>query len=126
MKMTAVEKQKLPGEAYSDKIRARFWITGNQGAYIGIGRATLLVKIQETGSINAAAKSMKMSYKRAWGLVEEMNHMFSEPLVVKVHGGKSGGGTVLTEKGEHAVRAFFEFESKLKKFLEAESRVLDL
>ena len=50
-------------------------------AMLGPGKADLLHLIQQTGSISAAGKSMNMSYKRAWMLVEEMNAAFHEPLV---------------------------------------------
>lgn len=117
---------KLPGDGYSEHIRARFWITGEKGAYVGIGRITLLEKIDEVGSINRAAKEMQMSYKKAWKLIEEMNQMFSEPLVLKEHGGKAGGGTQVTEKGQAVIRAFRQLETKFQRFLEQESADLDL
>ena len=48
---------------------------------IGPGKADILEGIRDTGSIAAAGRRMKMSYKRAWLLVETMNAFFSEPLV---------------------------------------------
>src|SRR5438034_10021424 len=48
---------------------------------IGPGRADLLGAIARTGSISAAAREMKMSYRRAWLLVEAMNVAFRRPLV---------------------------------------------
>lgn len=123
--MSSVEN-KLPGEAYSDNIRARFWVMGKDSVYLGIGRVTLLEKIDELGSINRAAKEMSMSYKKAWKLIEDLNRMFDEPLVVKEKGGRSGGGTRLTEKGQLAIQQFRAFEKKLTLFLEAESALLEL
>lgn len=123
--MSSVEN-KLPGEAYSDNIRARFWVMGKDSVYLGIGRVTLLEKIDELGSINRAAKEMSMSYKKAWKLIEDLNRMFDEPLVVKAQGGRSGGGTRLTEKGQLAIQQFRAFEKKLTLFLEAESALLEL
>lgn len=111
---------KLPGEDYAEKINARFWLTGNN-TYLGIGRVTLLENIAETGSISAAAKKMKMSYKKAWILIEDMNKIFKEPLVVREKGGKDGGGTHLTAKGQETVLYFRELERKLKQFLINES-----
>ncbi|MDG4811695.1 LysR family transcriptional regulator [Hydrogenovibrio sp. 3SP14C1] len=115
---------KLPGEGYAQNIRARFWLTGKSGAYAGIGRITLLEKIHERGSINQAAKEMQMSYKKAWKLIDEMNQMFDEPLVLKEHGGKSGGGTQLTSKGRWVVAEFRQLEKKLIAFLQKESEKL--
>lgn len=121
----ALDEVKLPGENYSEFIRARFWLTGQNGAYVGIGRITLLEKIDQFGSINQAAKEMKMSYKKAWKLVDEMNQMFTQPLVHKVHGGISGGGTQLTEKGIQVIQDFRMLEEKLITFLQIESAHLE-
>ena len=66
---------------------------------LGPGKAELLERIRETGSISAAGRGMGMSYKRAWMLVEEMNAAFREPLVESVRGGPGGGGAALTEAG---------------------------
>lgn len=117
-------KNKLPGEAYSKNIRARFWITGEHSGYVGIGRIELLEKIGEFGSMNKAAKSMGMSYKKAWKLVQELNDMYNEPLVVKEVGGKSGGGSQLTAKGNKLVANFRQLEVDLQQFLEQASKKL--
>src|SRR5256885_14746234 len=59
---------------------------------IGPGKAALLAGIARTGSISAAAREMKMSYRRAWLLVEAMNSAFRRPLVETLTGGGRGGG----------------------------------
>ncbi|MFV0512559.1 MAG: winged helix-turn-helix domain-containing protein [Jhaorihella sp.] len=66
---------------------------------MGPGKADLLELIRDTGSISAAGRAMKMSYKRAWSLVETLNTMFRAPLVEPVRGGAGGGGARLTETG---------------------------
>jgi len=66
---------------------------------LGPGKAELLERIQQTGSIAAAGRSMAMSYKRAWMLVETMNAAFCEPLVASSRGGAKGGGAYLTDTG---------------------------
>ena len=116
---------KLPGEHYAEKINARFWLTGN-GTYLGIGRITLLENIVETGSISRAAKKMKMSYKKAWSLIEGMNKIYDEPLVVREKGGKDGGGTHLTNKGQQVILHFRTLEDKLTQFLITESNKITL
>jgi molybdate transport system regulatory protein len=112
---------KLPGESYSEWIRARFWLTDDSGSYVGIGRITLLEEIQKTGSINQAAKAMNMSYKKAWKLVDEMNRLLDQPLVIKAQGGKAGGGTILTPEGLWVLEQFRAIEQRLQKFLQDES-----
>ncbi|GAB6070958.1 hypothetical protein JCM30760_20550 [Thiomicrorhabdus hydrogeniphila] len=117
--------QKLPGEAYSKNIRARFWITGKKPGYIGIGRIELLEKIHQLGSMSKAAKSMGMSYKKAWKLIEELNGMYEEPLIVKVKGGKAGGGSELTEKGKAVIAEFKRIEQRITVLLEELSESID-
>ena len=111
------DENKLPGEAYSKKIRARFWIVGEQESYVGIGRIELLERIDQLGSINQAAKSMSMSYKKAWKLIQELNGMYEVPLIVKEVGGKSGGGSVVTEQGKQLIISFRKIELEMQKFL---------
>jgi molybdate transport system regulatory protein len=74
---------------------------------IGPGKADLLEHIVDTGSIAAAGRRMSMSYRRAWLLVDEMNHMFKMPVVTTAKGGKGGGGgAVLTELGQDVLKRY--------------------
>lgn len=79
--------------------QARLRIHFDAGTMLGPGKADLLQGIQETGSISAAGRRMGMSYKRAWTLIDTLNHSFREPLVISAAGGKSGGGASLTPLG---------------------------
>lgn len=84
---------------------ARLWIklTLPGIGQIGPGKVDLLRRIGEQRSIAAAARSMNMSYRRAWLLVDELNKLFSEPLVAKWQGGKSQGGASLTALGQKLI-----------------------
>jgi len=73
---------------------------------IGPGKADLLTAIADTGSISAAARSMRMSYRRAWLLVRTMNTCFTRPLVEAVKGGKTGGGAQLTSTGREVLALY--------------------
>ncbi len=73
---------------------------------IGPGKIELLRQIGAHQSIAAAARAMNMSYRRAWLLVQELNTLFSRPLVAKWLGGKSRGGATLTPAGEQLVSAY--------------------
>lgn len=81
-------------------------ITLAPGVAFGPGKADLLAGIRETGSIAAAGRAMRMSYKRAWQLVEELNGSFREPLVEAAKGGAGGGGARLTPTGEAVLRHY--------------------
>ena len=60
------------------RLRLRLILPG--GLMLGPGKADLLAAIRDTGSIAAAGRSMGMSYKRAWMLVETLNAGFRTPL----------------------------------------------
>ncbi len=79
---------------------------------IGPGKADLLEAIQRTGSISAAGRELKMSYRRAWLLVDTMNRCFQQPLVETSTGGASGGGALVTELGRDVLRRFRTIEHK--------------
>jgi molybdate transport system regulatory protein len=53
---------------------------------------------------------MKMSYMRAWSLVQTMNRCFKEPLVIAAHGGEGGGGAALTETGRKVLALYRQME----------------
>ncbi|MBK0371066.1 winged helix-turn-helix domain-containing protein [Flavobacterium agrisoli] len=101
-------------------VEVRVWIQEAQGPFLGIGKIWLLENIQKTGSITNAAKEMKMAYRQAWQLVQEMNERSESPLVEKLLGGKGGGGARLTEAGIKAIQTFYEIEKRIKAFAETE------
>ena len=84
---------------------------GNSYA-MGPGKADLLEAIHATGSISAAGRSLGMSYRRAWLLVDEMNHAFSMPLVEAHLGGAGGGGARVTDLGHEALRRYRELQDQ--------------
>lgn len=78
---------------------------------IGPGKADLLQAIEQTGSISAAARSMGMSYRRAWLLIDTMNQCFREAVVDTATGGKGGGGAQITPFGKAALRSYRAMEA---------------
>lgn len=98
----------MPDQPARPKLRLR--ILFGEDAMLGPGKADLLEAIQQTGSISAAGRAMSMSYKRAWGLVDEMNQAFRDPLVASARGGARGGGAQLTEAGEQVLEHFRKLE----------------
>jgi molybdate transport system regulatory protein len=80
---------------------------------LGPGKIRLLELIGSTGSISAAGREMKMSYRRAWTLVNELNEMFAEPVVEAHPGGSHGGGASLTVAGREVVRRYRAIESNV-------------
>ncbi|KIA94822.1 MULTISPECIES: winged helix-turn-helix domain-containing protein [unclassified Flavobacterium] len=112
------------GDKKKYSIEVRLWIEEAEGPFLGIGKIWLLENIKKTGSITNAAKEMKMAYRQAWQLVEEMNQRAESPLVEKLLGGKGGGGARLTEAGETAITVFYEIEKRIKDFAQKEAQNL--
>lgn len=81
-------------------------------AALGPGKVDLLQAIERCGSITAAAKDQGMSYRRAWGLLEELNHALAEPVVGTSFGGARGGGASLTATGRAVIDIYRRIESK--------------
>ena len=78
---------------------------------VGPGKVTLLEAIAETGSITAAAKSLDMSYRRAWMLLDELNRALKTPAVDSAKGGQHGGGSALTETGRELIELYRRVEA---------------
>lgn len=97
------------------KIRFRLRIALGDDIAIGPGKVDLLAAIGVAGSISAAAKSLGMSYRRAWLLVDTMNRCFETPVVTAEAGGARGGGARLTAVGAEVVRRYRSIESRAAK-----------
>ncbi len=108
------------------RLHGRVWIEGPEGTFLGYGRVTLLERIREHGSISAAARSMNMSYRHAWDLVDSMNRQAPAPLVVSQTGGRGGGGARLTSTGEAAIALFKSAWDDFKAFEKTRSQGIHL
>ena len=107
-------------------VRGRIWVETGKGAYLGVGRIELLIKIDELGSITKAAKAMKMSYRQAWELIDSMNKKSKTPLVISQSGGKGGGGAEITKTGKKAIQKFIDLNETFKEFLQQRSEKFKL
>ncbi len=92
--------------------RAHLTLRVDFGPYgaLGPGKIKLLELIGEHGSITAAGRSMDMSYRRAWLLVDNINAMFGESAVAKQHGGSGGGRAALTKFGLKLIAHYRDME----------------
>jgi molybdate transport system regulatory protein len=66
----------------------------------------LLNEVSKEQSIVAASRNMGISYRKAWGLLREIEYVLGFQLVGKHRGGKSGGKTDLTTEGTELVNAY--------------------
>ena len=97
-------------------------VLGTRGPAMGPGKADLIERIAESGSISAAARGMGMSYRRAWQLVEALNAACVEPVVITAIGGRRGGGAQVTEFGRRLVRSYRSMEDKASAAIEPDLR----
>lgn len=81
--------------------------------FFGPGICELLEKIRETGSIQAAAAAMEMSYTKAWRILNRAEREMGIPLIERQSGGKKGGSSTLTEAGDRAIRDYRAMEARL-------------
>ncbi len=102
------------------KIKSRIWIESEDNVLLGEGRVHLLKAIQETGSLSKAAKSLNISYKKAWQMLDAVNKSAKKPVTINSIGGKGGGGAELTEYGQSLVKAFDDINRNCWKFLDNE------
>jgi molybdate transport system regulatory protein len=94
------------------------WLSAGGETLAGAARIALLAAIRETGSITGAAKAVGISYKAAWDAIDAMNNLAGVALVVRATGGKGGGGTTLTPRGERLIETFRAIEREHRKFIE--------
>jgi molybdate transport system regulatory protein len=92
---------------------------------IGPGKADLLEAIANSGSISAAARTLDMSYRRAWLLVDTMNRCFRAPVVAAATGGKGGGGAQITAFGLRVLASYRRMETGALKAIAKDVRHLE-
>lgn len=101
-------------------IKSRIWIESDGNMLLGEGRMQLLKAIEETGSLSKAAKSLNLSYKKAWHLLDSINKSAKRPATINTIGGKGGGGAQLTDYGKSLITTFDEINKNCWKFLDSQ------
>jgi molybdate transport system regulatory protein len=84
----------------------------------------LLKAIQQTGSLNQAAKQLGLSYKGAWQILERTNNSSPKILITTATGGSKGGGSCLTDAGLALLALFIDLEQQHRLFLQQLNRKL--
>src|SRR5215831_21157656 len=108
------------------KAQAQFHLRVVKGSTraIGPGKIALLEAIRDTGSISAAARKLRMSYRRAWMLVDDLNHRLSKPVVLAMPGGRDGGGTRLSPTGLKHIALYRDIEQRALRHTASSARAL--
>jgi 8-oxo-dGTP diphosphatase len=90
-------------------LKLKIWLVDGDRFIVSDGRASLLRKIEEHGSMSKAAKEMGMSYRHAWEVLQRISENAGGDVVSSTRGGRDGGVTQLTRLGETVLR---EYDSK--------------
>ncbi|MER3420826.1 MAG: ModE family transcriptional regulator [Chloroflexota bacterium] len=98
----------------------KLWIERNGRLALSDYRVRLLAHVHETGSLAQAAARMRLSYRRAWGKIKEIEQNLGMALVISEAGGVGGGHTRLTPEGERLVALYHEFQARMHRALARE------
>jgi len=107
------------------KVNGSLWLEADGKHFFGPGPVELLEGIAETGSISEAAKKMRMSYKKAWELVNTLNEQALNPLVIPRTGGEKGGGSTITDEARQLITYHRELRQRFADFLAAETEKIN-
>jgi len=105
-------------------VNGSLWLEGDGKRFLGPGPVELLERIADTGSISEAAKAMRMSYKKAWELVNALNEHSEQPLVIPRTGGEHGGGSTITDEARELISYHKELRKRFGAFLAEETENL--
>lgn len=96
------------------RLRTKIWIADqNEEVIFGMGRVKILEAIEQHGSINAAAKALKMSYRAVWGRIKATEERLGRELVIRTTGGAAGGGSALTPYARELIGTFKSFRREV-------------
>jgi molybdate transport system regulatory protein len=101
-----------PSSPRTPSVRPRIRVYVGDEIALGPGKVSLLEAIERTGSLAEAARSLEISYMRAWHLLQTINACFKEALVHSSRGGSKHGGASLTETGRAVVAAYRRMEAE--------------
>ena len=100
------------------KIKSKFWIEVGGKPVFGMGKRCLLEAIEKNGSINKAAKEVRISYRTAWSYLNAMEERLGIKLIDRQTGGKNGGGTILTKNARTILKQYKDMERGLQKIVD--------
>lgn len=105
-------------------IRGKVWLEVDGKPFMGQGRERLLRAVEKTGSINAAAAELGMTYRRAWGQLNEMAAVAPFPIFFRTKGGTGGGGTQLTPEAKELLDQYAQLRASFDEQIERSSAAL--
>lgn len=98
--------------------KMKLWLNTEEAhGALGDGKFRLLKTIEETGSLSAAADTLKISYRKAWGSLKKTEEYLGVKLIDKTRGGTGGGKTTLTSTGKKLLATYAKFNEKMQMHL---------
>ena len=88
------------------RVRSKTWLEIDGQPFLGDGRYRLLIAVRENGSINAAAKALGISYRKAWAQLQALEEISPWPILERRIGGRGGGETRLTPEALVLIKRF--------------------
>ena len=107
------------------QLKGRIWIDIGDKNFMGRGKAELLKKTADLGSLRKASMELGMSYRQAWYHIERLNKVTGTPLIMLQRGGKNGGRARITEFGEQVLEIFEKSQIEFEAFLKNQSAILN-
>jgi len=97
----------------------RLWLSRGPGAVFGPGKCRLLEAIDREGSLRAAADSLGISYRKAWGDLRTAERALGVSFLTRTRGGAHGGQSALNDTGKKWCAGYRRFEAQLRKSMDA-------
>jgi len=101
-------------------LKLKLWLEKDNQAVFGAGRCELLKLTDELGSLHKASEKLGISYKSAWAKIRDSEKRLGFDLLKRKIGGKSGGGSVLTEKAKKLVESYEKLMQSILEYAHAE------
>lgn len=95
-------------------VHLKLWLNHDKEELLGAGRAELLRRIGEMGSLKKAAESMGMSYRAAWGRIKRTEAALGVDLIVAA--GARRDGCLLSPQGRELIEAFLRWHEDVRRY----------
>jgi len=103
------------------KLRTKVWLDHDHDNVIfGTGRVCMLETIDRLGSMNKAAKELKMSYRALWGRIKSTEKRIGAKILETTPGGGKGRGSTLTPTGKRLLEKYKLLKENIIKIADKE------
>jgi len=104
----------------SPTMRLHLWFETQEGVLFGLGRLQLLRQVEQCGSLKAAAESLGMSYRGAWGKIKTTEEVIGRKLIERAASRRAGYH--LTPFGSGIAKSFDEWYREVESYALSKSK----